>query len=99
MTLQHEQHRPELARLLRALAQVRRDPHDEIARGELAAVAKKLETEFERHLVLEETEIFPAIAELPPATQARMVEELRQRRRPDSSRGHTSSSPTDGDAP
>ncbi len=81
---QHEQHASKLATLLAALAAVRIRPADDVARSELAAAATALKTEFEAHLRLEETTIFPAIRELLPSeTQTRIIDELRRRRRPE----------------
>ncbi|MEZ4271315.1 MAG: hemerythrin domain-containing protein [Myxococcota bacterium] len=81
---QHQQHASKVAALLGTIAKVRSQPHDDVARGELANAAIVLQTEFEDHLTLEETVIFPAIRELLPRnTQILIVDELRQRRRHD----------------
>lgn len=83
MTQQHEQHCPTLAQLLRACAAVRVEPHHQGARDDLAKVAKELKIDFEEHLTLEETVIFPAVRGLlPPETQALIINELRMRRQP-----------------
>jgi hemerythrin-like domain-containing protein len=82
MAKEHRQHAPKLDALLRATAQVQSEPHHDGARDELATTAEALQTEFEKHLVLEERAIFPAIRErLSAETQTRIVDELRQRRR------------------
>ncbi len=82
MAAQHQQHASKVANLLGAIAKVRSQPCDDVARSELAAAAIALRTEFVDHLNLEETTIFPAIRELLPSdTQALIIEELRQRRR------------------
>jgi iron-sulfur cluster repair protein YtfE (RIC family) len=82
MASEHAQHAAQVAALLQALAEVRSRPHAGVARSELAAAAGALKAEFERHLTLEETILFPAIRELLPSdTQALILEELRQRRR------------------
>lgn len=78
---QHRQHEPELKALLRATSVLRNHPHDGTARGEVASTALALETQFEEHLRLEESVIFPAIRELLSRdTQASIVDELRRRR-------------------
>lgn len=82
MAQQHREHASKLEALLRATVRVRREPHDERARGELATATIALETEFEGHLALEENTIFPAIRELlSPETQESIIVELRRRRR------------------
>jgi len=81
MAAQHERHLSALKRLHRALATVRDVPRHEGARQELALSASALKTELEAHLLLEERVVFPAIRELLPSeAQARILEELRQRR-------------------
>ncbi len=84
MTHQHQQHSPTLAELLRASAKVRAQPNHPGTRDDLAKVAKDLQIEFEEHLTLEETVIFPAIRGLlPRETRDLIVDELRKRRQPD----------------
>lgn len=81
---QHQQHEPHLEALLGAASVLRNAPHDAAARGKLAAVALALESQFEEHLRLEETVIFPAIRQLlSPAIQTSIMHELRQRRQYD----------------
>lgn len=78
---QHDDHAPELARLLSACAAVRANPDDRAARAELLAVATALRSEFEEHLRIEEEILFPALRKLLPASeQAQIVSELRARR-------------------
>ena len=63
------------------LEHVRRQPLDERARGQLSAIAVPLEAELEKHLLLEESTIFPAIRDLLSNEVHRsIVEELRARR-------------------
>lgn len=82
MAKEHRQHAPKLDALLRATATVRSEPHREGARDDLARAAEVLQTELEKHLILEESVVFPAIRELLSAeTQTRIIDELRQRRR------------------
>lgn len=82
MERQHQQHAAKLEALLRASARVRGEPNSTRARSELATAAIALERDFETHLVLEETGIFPAIREfLSQETQSAIIDELRQRRR------------------
>lgn len=86
MTRQHEHHCRALAQLLRACAVVRAEPQDQGARDALEKVAKELQIDFEEHLTLEETVIFPAIRRLLlPETQALIISELRARRQPGAS--------------
>jgi len=86
MARQHQQHVPRLEALIRATAAVRCEPRDDMARCELEATALMLETEFEAHLALEESVIFPAIREhLSAELQRTIIHELRERRRIDSS--------------
>lgn len=81
MTRQHQEHSPTLAGLLSASARVRTEPSNQGARDDLAKAAKALKLEFEEHLTLEETVIFPAIRGLlPHETRALIVDELRGRR-------------------
>lgn len=78
---QHQQHVSKIAALLAAIGKVRNRPHYEVARGEFATAAIALETEFEEHLRLEESAIFPAIRELlSREIQASIIDELRKRR-------------------
>ncbi len=80
MSAQHDAHVAHIAQLLRALEDLRQAPHDEQARGRLAAIAEPIQVEFEQHLVLEESVLFPAIDLLPLTEQTRIVAELRARR-------------------
>ena len=78
---QHEQHQPEVNALLRAIRVLRECPRDDTARREVAAIASVLQTQFEAHLLLEESVLFPAIRELlSHETQAVILDELRRRR-------------------
>ena len=92
MTRQHQEHSPTLVELLRVSATVRAQPNHHGARDDLAKVAKALKLEFEEHLTLEETVIFPAIRGLlSHETRDLIVEELRERRQPG---GRKRTSPT-----
>jgi hemerythrin-like domain-containing protein len=80
-TRQHQQHEPKLNALLRATSVLRNSPHDETARREVATTALALETQFEEHLRLEESVVFPAIRELlSREIQTSIIDELRRRR-------------------
>lgn len=80
MHVQHTQHEPLLSALDRALSAVAAQPGDAAERARLEAVAAPLGPALEYHLALEEREIFPALAQLDPATEAAIVRELRARR-------------------
>lgn len=78
---QHRRHEPLLKVLLRSTRVLRDNPHDRTARDDVATTARALEAEFEEHLRLEESTIFPAIRELlSHETQTSIVDELRKRR-------------------
>lgn len=78
---QHGQHEPALKALLRATLVLRNNPHDERARDDVASTAQALEAQFEEHLRLEESVVFPAIrAHLSHETQTAIIDELRRRR-------------------
>lgn len=82
MARQHRTHDSNLGILLCAAAEVRADPCNATAREKLADAARDLDVEFEEHLALEESVIFPAIrAFLSEETQAQIMGELRLRRR------------------
>ena len=55
VTQQHRRHEPELEALLRATSVLRHNPHDGMARDEVANTALALEAQFENHLRLEES--------------------------------------------
>jgi iron-sulfur cluster repair protein YtfE (RIC family) len=81
MHSQHQTHGPTLDALLRALAGVAERPEDQGLRDELRAIASQVVSDFEEHLGLEETIIFPAIAaELSVEARADIMKELRARR-------------------
>lgn len=81
MHSQHGEHVPFLAALLEACREVRATPDDQPRRDRLKSVAAQVSEEFERHLKIEETVIFPAMKELLSTEQeTRVVEELRARR-------------------
>lgn len=81
MARQHRQHDPLLKALLRATSALRNSPQDKMAGRELAAAALALEIQFEEHLHLEESVIFPAIRQLlSHEVQTSISEELRSRR-------------------
>ncbi|MCP5066854.1 MAG: hemerythrin domain-containing protein [bacterium] len=87
-TQQHRQHEPELKALLRVTSVLRNNPNSRTAQYEVSTTALALESQFEEHLRLEEGVIFPAILEhLSAETQRTIIEELRERRRIDSSHG------------
>lgn len=81
MESEHHAHAAALAALFAALARVRVEPRSRSARDALAAVAQRLTEAFEAHLRLEESLIFSAVAQLAPDERARIVEEIRARRR------------------
>lgn len=82
MQAQHRAHDQLLQTFLAALRTVRRDPGQARHREELRAIAKDLHAELETHLTLEEQVIFPAIrSEISGEVQARVLDELRARRR------------------
>ncbi len=86
MERQHREHEPKLSATLRAAEAVQHGPHDAASRHELANRAKLLEQDFDEHLALEESVIFPAIRGLlSPEQQASILEELRGRRRQNAS--------------
>lgn len=82
MQTQHRTHEAPLRRLLELCGNLRALPAETPAvRTELTELAIRLQSELERHLVLEETTIFPAVRiHLPVDTQAMIVRELRARR-------------------
>jgi iron-sulfur cluster repair protein YtfE (RIC family) len=79
---QHQAHEPRIDALLQALSALREHPESASARRALEAIASELLADFEAHLTLEETVLFPVIRQaLSPTTQSAIVEELRARRR------------------
>ena len=85
MRAQHFGHLARLAALTSALEAVARQPNDPEVHRQLAAAASTLETDFEEHLALEETELFPFLEDaLPAEVRETIVAELRARRRPPS---------------
>lgn len=86
MSAQHVAHGPVLAELLDACRAVHEAPEAALHRVRLARVARALGAEFEAHLALEESVIFPAIDRLlAPAARDEVVAELRARRRQEES--------------
>ncbi len=84
MHAQHASHLPQLEALLVALRGLGARPSDRARREALRAFADALVVEFDAHLELEERVIFPAVrALLSGDEQARIMAELRARRRPD----------------
>ena len=82
MHAQHREHEPLLHALLGALRAVRADPGERRHRTRLQDAAAQLAAAFDEHLAIEEHIIFPAVrSELPGEVQARMIDELRARRR------------------
>ncbi|MBI5432100.1 MAG: hemerythrin domain-containing protein [Planctomycetes bacterium] len=82
MVDEHREHQHDLASLVMLCGDIADDPRvlDE-KRGELAELAQRLGDDFERHLAVEEREIFPQIdARLPLDERKRMLAELRARR-------------------
>lgn len=84
MAQQHQQHALKLWVLLAALAEVQTAPHKADSRRALARAAVRMKAEFDEHLALEESIIFPAIRHhLSRDTQATVIDELRRRRQGD----------------
>ena len=82
MNDQHRRHVPMLESLLGSLESVREAPEVPSRRSELAEVATRLQEELHRHLLLEETAIFPVLGEvLSPELEEAVIGELRMRRR------------------
>lgn len=77
---QHLGHHLRLAALVEALRVVQARPGDVLAHRLLSAAASALETDFEEHLVLEESEIFPNLELLSAEAKELIVVELRARR-------------------
>jgi hemerythrin-like domain-containing protein len=83
MQTEHGEHTELLAALIIALDTLIAAPADESARRGLARVAARVADAFQRHLAAEEARIIPKIPVLlTPQEQARVVAELRARRRP-----------------
>lgn len=88
MTFEHHEHKPLLHALLDALRTVAESPSALEPRVKLAAIASPLTRVLERHLLLEEQTIFPAVrAQIPPAVQGTIIDELRRRRRHQNAQG------------
>lgn len=82
MCAQHLEHVPLLHALLESLRAVQGDPDVVQHRQRLQASASHLAPAFEKHLMLEETIVFPAVrCRLPGDVQDRVIQELRARRR------------------
>jgi iron-sulfur cluster repair protein YtfE (RIC family) len=85
MRAQHFGHGVRLDALLAALLAVQQQPRDAAVHRQLAVAASALETDFEEHLLLEETELFPLLeTALTAEVRQVIVDELRARRRPPS---------------
>lgn len=85
MRAQHFAHQVRLDALTSALEAVRQRPNEPVLHRELAAAASTLETDFEDHLALEESELFPLLDEaLSPEAHEAIIRELRARRSPPS---------------
>lgn len=82
MHREHGEHVSQLDALLAACAQLRSQPRDAQGRARLEACAQQLAADFERHLALEEGEVFTAVGNLAPALQSAIIAEIRERRRP-----------------
>lgn len=83
MRAQHFAHGARVEALTEALRGVLADPKDLTARRRLAAAAGTVESDFEEHLQLEESTLFPFLKqELSVADQLTAIAELRARRAP-----------------
>lgn len=83
MKAQHGAHEAHVEALLSALRAVQKFPGEVALHRQLEQVAARLEADFEVHLRLEETALFPLLGEaLSPQEQVQIVQELRARRRP-----------------
>ncbi len=81
MRAQHFAHVSRLNALQAALEAVLARPGEPAAHRQLAATASTLETDFEEHLALEETELFPSLEDALPAEEREaIIAELRARR-------------------
>lgn len=80
MRAQHFNHVVRVDALEDALRLVQARPNDPAAHRLLASAASTLETDFDDHLRLEETELFPSLVLLPVEVRDLIVEELRARR-------------------
>jgi iron-sulfur cluster repair protein YtfE (RIC family) len=81
MHREHEEHDPQLARLLAAATALAQSPaqHGQLAPA-LREAAAELAGAFLPHLRSEEEVIFPALAQLPPELQETILAEVRARR-------------------
>jgi hemerythrin-like domain-containing protein len=77
MEREHHEHEPRLDALLEALRVLRDAPDSAAARTALGLAADASVPELERHLVAEETQIFPALALLPRTVELEAIAELR----------------------
>lgn len=77
---QHLSHGPRIDALEKALRGVFEHPNEPARHRALATAASSAEADFEEHLRLEETELFPALETLLPEVRDRIVAELRARR-------------------
>jgi hemerythrin-like domain-containing protein len=75
-----------IERLLPLLVMVKNNPDTlHAVGGEMCSITQALDEIFRAHLQMEEEVIFPAIRNvLPPSTQAEMLREMQQRRKPGS---------------
>lgn len=80
MRAQHFGHVVRLAALAEALQLAQSRPNDACAHRLLASAASTLETDFDDHLRLEESELFPSLALLPVELRELIIEESRARR-------------------
>jgi hemerythrin-like domain-containing protein len=81
MTREHGEHEPALRELLGCLRALREAPDSPAARAALAAVVEASVHALDRHLVAEETRVFPALALLSRPVELEAIAELRARRR------------------
>ena len=83
MHLDHEEHAEAVRRLVAICSALEQDPRQLPARAnELGDAASALTAALEPHLVLEETVIFPALAQLPREARDEMRIAMRARREP-----------------
>lgn len=80
MLAEHTAHHPTIAAVIALCDAIADTPDLAARRAELAGPAAAFAADMEAHLAAEESTVFPAIAALPAADQAAVVDELRARR-------------------